>query len=102
MNILLPDLQKKVYKKLQEALISGLDRGELTTDDMQKVSYFIVRNMDVVESTDELMLVLRDIGEKWSPFKQVYIQFKQEEASTYDNQRLINVQEKLRQLTQSQ
>ncbi|MEK7078787.1 MAG: hypothetical protein AAB929_01840, partial [Patescibacteria group bacterium] len=97
MNPSLQDLQKKAYKDLQEAMIVGLEKGELLVEDMQKASRFIIRNMDVVESPEELYLVLKELGQQWRSFQPVFLNFKQKEVVTEDEKKLADVQAKLRQ-----
>lgn len=87
---------------MQEALISGLEQGELMVKDSQDASRFIIRNMDVVESPEELYLVLKELGEKWSALKSVYITFKQKETLSLDEKKLAELQAKIKQLSQMQ
>ena len=97
MNPSLQDLQKKAYKDLQEEMIMGLEKGELMVEDMQKASHFIIRNMDVVESPEELYLVLKELGQQWPSFQPVFLSFKQKEVVSEDSKKLADVQAKLRQ-----
>lgn len=97
MNPSLQELQKNAYKDLQEAMIAGLEKGELLVEDMQNASRFIIRNMDVVESPEELYLVLKELGQQWTSFQPVFLNFKQKEVVTEDEKKLADVQAKLRQ-----
>jgi maltodextrin utilization protein YvdJ len=94
----LDSLTKKAYRQLLDAAIGALEKAEMTNDELRKASSYITNNMDVVASPEELILLLRDLGNRWDCFKPVHINFKQEEVQTEDAQKLADLQAKLRQI----
>jgi len=95
----LQDLQKKAYKELLDAMIMALEKGEMTAEDSKTSSRKIMRNLDGIESSTELLLFLQDLSNKYPGYKGVFVKFKQEETAYKDNVKLAAVQAKLQKLT---
>lgn len=97
MNTTVKELIKKAYGELKEAMIAGLERGDLNTDEMRESARYIQNHLDETESLEELILLLHEIGDRWPAYKTAYITFKQTEAQQDDQQKMEALQEKLRQ-----
>lgn len=99
MNPSLQELQKKAYQQLLDAMIVGLEKGEMTTEESQASSRKITRNLDGIESHTELLLFLQSLSNTYPAYKGVFVNFKQEETAHKDEQKLAAVQAKLQKLT---
>ena len=91
------DLKKKAYLLLKNSLINGLDKGEISNEEMRNSARYIQHHLEAVESLEELLLLLNEIGDKWQIYKGVFVEFKHMETSHEDAQKMEALQEKLRQ-----
>ncbi len=99
MNTTVKELIKKAYGELKEAMITGLERGELDTDEMRESARHIQIHLNEAESIEEIILLLHEIGDRWPVYKTAYITFKQTEMQQDDQLKMEALQEKLRQFT---
>lgn len=91
------DLQKKAYGELNTCLIEALEKGEITPAQMRESADFIRYHLDATESTEELLLLLDEIGNKWPAYRKAFITFKHQETADEDALKMQALQEKLRQ-----
>jgi len=99
MNPSLQDLQKKAYQQLLDVMIVALEKGDMTAEESQESSRRIIRNLDGIESHTELLLFLQSLSNTYPAYKGVFVNFKQEETTHKDEQKLAAVQAKLQKLT---
>lgn len=92
-------LQKDAYRDLLDAAINALEKGEMTVEEFDKSSQTIVRNLDGLESNNELILFLRDLAAKYSAYQKIYITYKQNQVAAKDQVKLEELQAKLQRLT---
>lgn len=97
MSTSISDLRNKAYSYLKDALIEGLQKGEISVEESEHSVQEIERNIDGLESFTELLLFLQSLSGKYSAYKKPYILFKQEEANQKDSVKMEAIQEKLRQ-----
>ena len=99
MNTSIPELKKKAYILLRDALIEGLEVGDIATEEVQESARYVKYHLEAVESPEELLLLLNELGNKWRAYKKVFITFKNEETTAEDLRKMEALQAKLRQFT---
>jgi len=93
------DLKKRASELLFDALIAGLDKGELSLEDSQRSARKIELHLDQIESQEELLVFLRSLDKTYPAYRPVYIKLKEEEALYEDKMKLESVQQRLKQFT---
>lgn len=93
------ELKKRAAELLFDAIIAGLDKGEMTVEDSKKSARKIEMHIDQLESPEELLVFLKSLDQKYPSFRSVFIQFKAEETVLEDKIKLESVQQRLKNLT---
>lgn len=92
-------LYEKGYTRIKELLFRAATEGTMEMSVIQEAAQFTTLHYDLVESKQELFVILQKMAEKWPIIKQVYIELKAEESKQTDQQKLEDLQKKLRELT---
>ena len=98
-NNSMDDLKKRAASLLFDSLISGLEKGEMTVEDSKKSARKIEMHIDQLESSEELLVFLRSLDQKYPTFRSVFIKLKEEETLLEDKIKLESVQQRLKNLT---
>lgn len=101
MNQSLTNLIQRTYIVFKDCLLYGLEAGELTVEDSEKISGLIERNMRQIESRGELLLFTQDLAKRYPSFQKGHIFVRQESVAEKDKQKLEQLQQKLRSFTNS-
>lgn len=92
------DYKKKVYELLADAMIHGLDNGDLGSDDVHESASLIIEKLDNIATFDELTAFITDLQTKWPSYKQVFDIVKAESKNNQDQEELNAIQDKLKNL----
>ncbi len=57
-----------VERQIVEAIASALDKKELTEEQLPEISSFILSRIDLITDSDELLVFLSDLSNKWPSF----------------------------------
>jgi CRISPR/Cas system-associated protein Csx1 len=58
----------KVEQRIMETIMNALDKSEITMDDYNTMSQFILERIANVNTHHDLVIFLRELSEKWSIF----------------------------------
>lgn len=65
--------KKNLENNLVETMLAGLDREEITQEDLPVIATFILDRIDTITSQDDLMQFLRDIAAQWQIFSRILV-----------------------------
>ncbi|OGK21525.1 hypothetical protein A3C23_04780 [Candidatus Roizmanbacteria bacterium RIFCSPHIGHO2_02_FULL_37_13b] len=99
MTPLLPEEKKQAYDQLTTAMVAALERGEMTSTEMSKSARYILTSINMLENHEELVLFLKDLMNHWAPYKKVFVDFKSVDVAKEDEEKLLEIQDKLKKLT---
>lgn len=60
--------KKEVERRIMEKIISSLENNDITEEDYNNISEFILARIDNVKSHHDLLVFLRELSEKWNIF----------------------------------
>ncbi len=65
------EYKNKIGLQLTEAMLKGIDDGNMTESEMGVISCYILDNIDAIHNHTELNIFLQSLAQRWSVFKQV-------------------------------
>lgn len=86
----------KVEQRIMETIMNALDKDEITTDDYNAMSEFILGKIEGIKTHHDLVIFLREISEKWKIFTFV-LTLENGEVKKIEENKAV---EKVEQLTQ--
>ncbi len=101
-QIAIEELKKEAYDNLKDLMIDSLEKGSLTSDEVQESARYISFHLDPVESTIELLLFLEDLAGHWPAYQMAYINFKSAHELHHQEQKVTEIQDKLKQFINTQ
>ncbi len=95
--VLLTDADRnKVCDYTADIIIAALDKGAMVLDDSQAASQFILNNIDLTKTNQDLLIFLEDLSTKWPIFQPYYLSKKNESDS---KTKIGQIQQQLSELT---
>lgn len=92
---LTPEVKKQIYNKLADDLIESLEKGEMTTDDSEQSSVFILGELEKAATVDDALLFLQALSTRWPGYQSAYLWIRKEVLKVEDQEKAQNVTEKL-------
>jgi hypothetical protein len=92
------DYKKEVYADLANAMISGLENGEVLNEDAQKSATFILERLDGISKYEELVIFLEELANTWAVYKPTSEKVKAQKATQKDEEQMEEIQNKLKNL----
>ncbi|MDP3998368.1 MAG: hypothetical protein Q8P89_02035 [bacterium] len=65
--------KKEIKMKLMETIITSLEQGRLSNDELPGVASFILERMDTLKDQDELRFFLSELAAKWPIFTDILV-----------------------------
>lgn len=94
--------RKKIYDQLANAMIEGMEKGELNDEESKKSAQCILENLDDLETEEELIEFLQELSDNWPSYKSTYdnikMQTKAKNNQKHDETQIREIQDKLNQL----
>ncbi len=90
----------EIYSKLADAMIDGLENGTLSPQDSEVSSQYILEQLGSITTRAELLTVLEDVSNRWSSYKTVYFELKEEDAKKQDTAQIEQAQQELQSIQQ--
>lgn len=87
----------RLYDELAEELLQGVVNESISSELAHEIAQLILKKLDGIQSKDELLTFLQDLSTKWSSYNPFYIKMKYEDEKKRDQEKIADVQEKLKQ-----
>lgn len=87
----------RLYDELAEELLQGVVNESISSELAHEIAQLILKKLDGIQSKDELLIFLQDLSTKWSSYNPFYIKMKYEDEKKRDQEKIADVQEKLKQ-----
>lgn len=89
--LLTPEDKEKIYSRLRDALIVGLQNGTIVDEEGQKSAEFVL-TLDTVKTQEELLTFLQNLSTRWPAYETVYIELKTEEEKKKDQEKISTIE----------
>ncbi len=90
--------KKELLNELADLMINGLKEGNLSVDESEQASRFVVEYIEGANDHVELKVWAEELVLHHPVFKPVLLSLEQEEAKQTDQQELADVQEKIEEI----
>jgi hypothetical protein len=85
--------KKNIERIIVETIITALEKAQITEDDYEKMSTFILEKIENVKTHHDLVIFLRELTANWSLFSFVLTLENGEVKKVEDNMALKKVEE---------
>ncbi len=73
------EMKKKVYDDLADAVIAGLEREQILTDEAAASAHFILSRVEKAQTLGELTQALRELSLRWDIYINVFLDLKKKD-----------------------
>ena len=92
------EMRKQIYEKLADDLIAGLEKGEMTTNDSEESSEFILSELEKATTKEDALLFLQALATRWPSYQNAYLWIRKEILQAQDQQQAQDVAEKIQKI----
>lgn len=78
-NQLTEEFKKDLYHELVDAMIAGLEKGELFEEDSSASADVMLENIEKAANKNEIVFFLENLSKRWDVYRPVYIKYKSDE-----------------------
>lgn len=94
--------RKEAYKELTDLLLKALENGQISTEDSEDASRFILERLDNISTDTYLAAFLEEVANRWPCFKPILIHQQHEEIKQEDEQKIQEVENEIGEISQNQ
>lgn len=73
------EFKNGLYHELVNAMIAGLEKGELFEDDSSVSADFILESIEKAKDRNEILFFLENLAKRWDVYRPVFNKYKSEE-----------------------
>jgi len=99
-DIITPERIKEIYNILADAMIDGVEKMEISEEESRKSAEFILQNLDPIKTRAELISFLEELCKVWPTYNNVYHRLINEQKVIDDQQKLAEVENSIKNITQ--
>jgi hypothetical protein len=96
-----PERIKGIYNFLTDALIEGVEKGEISEDDERESAEYVLQNLDSVKTQTELVNFLEQLCKSWPSYKSAYHKIINEQKLTEDQKKISEIENSINNITSS-
>lgn len=93
--------RNETYKELTGLLLKALESGQISAEDSEDASRFILERFDNISTDTYLAAFLEEAASRWPCFKPILIQQQHEDVKQEDQQKIEAVENEIENLTQN-
>lgn len=93
------DISKKIYHEYVEALITHMESGDMTQQEINEASGFILDSLNLVSSEKDVVLMLKEIEKRWPKLDTSNAKVQGYLTQSADKDKLKVIQDQLIRLT---
>lgn len=95
------DRIKEIYNILADALIDGVEKGEVSEEDEKNSAEFMLQNLDSVKTQAELITFLEQLCKNWPTYNSVYHKLINEQKAVDDQAKIAEIEKSLNSIKSS-
>lgn len=65
--------RKDLEERIVEMMLAGLDKDEISEEDLPDISDYVLSKIDYVQNHEQLMNFLRELSSKWKVFSPILV-----------------------------
>lgn len=94
--------KNETYKELTALLLKALENGQVSAEDSEDASRFILERFDNISTDIYLSAFLEEVANRWPCFRPVLVTQQHEEVKQEDQQKIESVEQEIENISQDQ